>query len=85
MTTKFNIFLNVSEYNKNDQSFFCEINQFLNSKLNSDIFEKYYSFSFSEWSQYTNYKVSQNGLYLVKCEFDLSNNNIDLIDWELCE
>lgn len=85
MTTKFNIFLNVSEFNNLDQSFFCEINQFLNSKLNSDIFEKYYSFCFSEWSKFTNYKVVRNGLYLVQCEFDLSNNTIDILDWQLCE
>lgn len=85
MITKFNIFLNVSEYNKNDQSFFCQINQYLNQKLNSDLFEKYYSYSFSEWSKHTNNKVSQNGLYLVKCQLDLSNNVIDLMEWELCE
>ena len=85
MKTKFNIFLNVSEFNDQDQSFFCEINQFLNSKLNSDIFAKYYCFSFNEWSKYTNYKVNRNGLYLVKCQFDLSNNLIKLIDWEICE
>lgn len=85
MKTKFNIFLNVKEFNKKDQSFFCEINKLLNQKLNSDIFEKYYCYSFSEWSKHTNYKVNQNGLYLVECQFDLSNNVIDLLDWELCE
>lgn len=86
MKTNFKVYINVTEFNEyKDNSFFAEINRFLNPKLIYDLFTEYYAQSFSEWAEYTNHKVNQNGLYIVNCTYDLKNHSIDIKDWLLCE
>lgn len=86
MKTNFKVYLNVSEFNLYSQNeFFVECNKSLNPKLVYDLFCEYYAPSFSEWKEYTNNVVDQNGLYLVECTYDLKNQSIELGKWYLCE